>query len=66
MEFLRPLQSSPPLEAVHALLRARCPAMMQDRYLAPDIEAASALVADGSLARILRTLPALPTLWIPA
>jgi histidine ammonia-lyase len=66
VEFLRPLQSSPPLEAVHALLRERCPAMMQDRYLAPDIEAASALVADGSLARILRTLPALPTLWIPA
>ncbi|MBT9486258.1 MAG: histidine ammonia-lyase [Rubrivivax sp.] len=66
VEFLRPLQSSPPLEAVHTLLREHCPAMMQDRYLAPDIEAASALVADGSLARILRTLPALPTLWIPA
>ena len=66
VEFLRPLQSSPPLEAVHALLRERCPAMMQDRYLAPDIEAASALVADGSLARILRTLPDLPTLWTPA
>jgi histidine ammonia-lyase len=65
IDFLRPLQSSPALEQVHALLRARCPAMMQDRYLAPDIEASSALVRDGSLARILRTLPALPTLWIP-
>jgi histidine ammonia-lyase len=66
VEFLRPLQSSPSLEAVHALLRERCPAMLQDRYLAPDIQAASALVADGSLARILRTLPGLPMLWNPA
>ena len=66
IDFLRPLQSSDVLEQVHALLRAQCPAMMQDRYLAPDIETAGTLVADGSLARILRTLPALPALWIPA
>jgi histidine ammonia-lyase len=63
IEFLRPLASSPPLEAAHALLRRSCPAMMSDRFLAPDIEHASALVASGSLARILRTLPALPVLW---
>jgi len=63
VEFLRPLASSPPLEAAHALLRRECPAMMTDRYLAPDIERASRLVADGSLTRILRTLPALPVLW---
>lgn len=66
IEFLRPLKSSPPLEAVHALLRQTCPAMPQDRYLAPDIERATALVADGSLARVLRSLPALPALWTPA
>ena len=66
VEFLRPLKSSAALEAAHALLRARCPAMASDRYLAPDIEHATALVADGSLARILRELPALPALWIPA
>jgi histidine ammonia-lyase len=66
IEFLRPLRSSPPLEAVHALLRTQCAAMMQDRYLAPDIEHATSLVHDGSLARILRTLPGLPALWIPA
>jgi histidine ammonia-lyase len=65
IDFLRPLQSSPSLEQVHALLRTQCPAMMQDRYLAPDIEAATALVRGGDLARILRTLPGLPTLWIP-
>ena len=40
--------------------------MMQDRYIAPDIEAASALVQDGSLARVLRTLAGLPSLWIAA
>jgi histidine ammonia-lyase len=65
IEFLRPLRSSAAIEQVHATLRAACPAMMQDRYLAPDIDAASALVRDGALARILRTLPGLPTLWIP-
>ena len=66
VEFLRPLRSSQVLESVHALLRERCPAMHHDRLVAPDIEHASACVADGSLARILRTLPALPALWAPA
>jgi histidine ammonia-lyase len=65
IDFLRPLASSAALEQVHALLRAQCPTMMHDRYLAPDIEAAGALVRDGALARILRTLPELPPLWIP-
>ncbi len=65
IDFLRPLTSSTTLEQVHATLRERCPAMMQDRYLAPDIEAASALVADGTLARTLRTLERLPRLWVP-
>jgi histidine ammonia-lyase len=65
IEFLRPLRSSAALEAVHALVRRHCAPMPTDRYLAPDIEHATALVLDGSLARILRTLPALPTLWIP-
>ena len=66
VEFLRPLRSSAALESVHALLRTQCPPMPQDHYLAPDIERATAMVADGSLARILRSLPALPALWIPA
>jgi histidine ammonia-lyase len=46
------------------LLRRRVPPMPADRYLAPDIEAASAMVADGSLAGVLRDVPALPALWI--
>jgi histidine ammonia-lyase len=66
IEFLRPLKSSTPLEAAHALLRTRCPAMHEDRLVAPDIEAATTLVRDGSLSRIFRTLPGLPALWIPA
>jgi histidine ammonia-lyase len=66
IEFLRPLQSSVALESLHALLRTHCAAMMGDRYIAPDIERATSLVTDGSLARVLRGLPGLPTLWIPA
>jgi histidine ammonia-lyase len=66
IEFLRPLRSSAPLEAAHALLRESCAAMHQDRYIAPDIEHAAELVRSGALARILRTLPALQPLWIPA
>ena len=66
VDFLRPLASSPPLEAAHAVLRERCPTMAHDRFLAPEIEAASALVRDGALARVLHTLPDLPPLWIPA
>jgi histidine ammonia-lyase len=66
IDFLRPLRSSPALEQVHASLRSRCPSMMEDRYLAPDIEAASALVRDGSLGAVFRKLPDLPALWVPA
>jgi histidine ammonia-lyase len=66
VEFLRPLRSSAPLEAAHALLRQRCPAMMQDRYLAPDIEAATAAVLNGQAAGVLRRLAGLPALWVAA
>ena len=66
IEFLRPMRSSTPVEAAHALLRAHCPPMLRDRYLAPDIARATRLVRDGSLASILRGLDGLPALWIPA
>ena len=66
IEFLRPLSSSEPLEAAHGLLRTGCPSIDVDRYLAPDIEHASALVAEGALGRILHTLRGLPPLWTPA
>ncbi len=63
IEFLRPLRSSEPLERAHALLRSAVPAMAQDRYLAPDIDTATTMVGDGSLARILHSLPQLPA-WL--
>ena len=66
IDFLRPLVSSEVLEAVHAELRAGVPMMAEDRYLAPDIALASAQVRDGTLARILQSVPDLPALWIPA
>jgi histidine ammonia-lyase len=44
IEFHRPLKTSEPLEAAHAKLRARVPRMAQDRFFAPAIEAAAALV----------------------
>ena len=66
IEFLRPLQQLGRRSRRRTRCCApRCPAMAHDRYLAPDIERATALVADGSLARILRTLPGLPALWTP-
>ena len=64
IEFLRPLASSPALEAAHRLLRGHCPAMPTDRYLAPDIEQASRLVREGALSALFRGLPGLPALWV--
>ncbi len=66
IEFLRPLRSSAALEQVHALLRSKVASISHDRYLAPEMARATAMVRDGSLARILRTLPDLPMLWQPA
>ena len=63
VEFLRPLRSSAALEQAHALLRAQCAPMPTDRYLAPDIERATALVAEGALSSVFRNLDGLPTLW---
>jgi histidine ammonia-lyase len=40
--------------------------MPEDRFIAPDIARATALVHSGTLARILRSLPDLPALWTPA
>jgi histidine ammonia-lyase len=65
IEFLRPLASSPPLEAAHALLRGQCPAMPEDRTPAPDINAAAALLRSGAAAQVLRTLDGLPARWPP-
>lgn len=47
LEFHRPLRSSAPLEALHAQLRSQVPHLAEDRLMAPDIAAATALVEAG-------------------
>ncbi len=64
IDFLRPLKSSVPLEEAHALLRMECATIMTDRYLAPEIERATALVHNGALSRVFRAIAGLPALWI--
>ncbi|BEV71958.1 MULTISPECIES: histidine ammonia-lyase [unclassified Paludibacterium] len=47
IDFQRPLKSSDKLEAVHAQLRAEVPFYSEDRYLAPDLNAAQQMVLSG-------------------
>ena len=44
IEFLRPLKTTAPLEAVIRAVRRDVPALERDRFLAPDIEAASSIL----------------------
>jgi histidine ammonia-lyase len=51
LEFQRPLKTSPALEIAAERLREKVPRLEDDRYMAPDIAAATALVPSlGSLA----------------
>jgi histidine ammonia-lyase len=52
-DFHRPLVSSPPLERVRAQLREHVPRLLDDRYLAPDINIAADLVRSGGLAMVV-------------
>jgi histidine ammonia-lyase len=49
VDLRRPLRTTRPLEAVHAVIRAKVPAMMVDRPISPDIMAVRAMIDDGSL-----------------
>jgi histidine ammonia-lyase len=49
-DFRAPLASSAPLERVRTRLRAEAPMLEHDRFFAPDMQAATALVAGGALA----------------
>ncbi len=51
-DFHAPLRSSPALEAVRAVLRREVPGLVEDRYFAPDIEAATRLVTSGAIAAV--------------
>ena len=49
IEFRAPLVTSPALAAVVAALRTQVPALGEDRFMAPDLDTAGALIADGTL-----------------
>ncbi|MGB5864528.1 MAG: histidine ammonia-lyase [Sulfitobacter sp.] len=49
IEFRAPLQTSGTLKSPMAVLRAQIPAIAEDRYMAPSIEAAADLVKTGAL-----------------
>ena len=49
LDFRRPLRSSPPLEAVHALIRSEVPPLDADRVLYPDIQKVTVMVRDGRI-----------------
>ncbi|MGC1488220.1 MAG: histidine ammonia-lyase, partial [Albidovulum sp.] len=51
VEARAPLATSPVLQAVVARLRQDVATLGEDRYLAPDIEAATALVRSGAITK---------------
>jgi histidine ammonia-lyase len=56
-DFHAPLTSSPVVEAVRAALRTEVPTLADDRHMAPDIAAATALIASGAVAALAAPLP---------
>jgi len=52
IDFRRPLRSSEPLEAAHAMVRSVAPHLDGDRFLATDIEACRPLVREGRFAAL--------------
>jgi histidine ammonia-lyase len=49
LDLRLPLRPAPGLAGAHDAVRARVPAMMVDRPVAPDIEAVKALIDDGTI-----------------
>jgi histidine ammonia-lyase len=49
LNFLRPLKTSPQLEAVWSLVRSKVPEYKQDRYMKPDIDAVKELLSSGKI-----------------
>ena len=62
-DFHTGLRSGPSLEQARAALRAEVPALDDDRHLAPDIEAATGMVASGAL---VEAAAAIPLPWVAA
>ena len=63
-DFHAPLLSSAPLEALRTLVRREVPHLEDDRYLHPDIDAATKLVGDGAVIDAVGDV-ALPSLERP-
>lgn len=57
IEARAPLLTSAPLQAVIARLRADIPTLAEDRYLAPDLERAAALIRSDALAEVAGLRP---------
>ncbi|MFD1883348.1 histidine ammonia-lyase [Paracoccus pacificus] len=51
IDFRAPLVTSPALQRVMATIRAEVPKLDDDRFMAPDLARAAALIADGTLIR---------------
>ncbi|MFN5999454.1 MAG: aromatic amino acid lyase, partial [Paracoccaceae bacterium] len=51
VEFRAPLRTSAPLQAAVRALRTKVHALEEDRYLAPDLAMAAAMVAEGALSK---------------
>eukprot|EP01096_Ripella_sp_DP13-Kostka_P005405 TRINITY_DN1843_c0_g1_i1.p1 TRINITY_DN1843_c0_g1~~TRINITY_DN1843_c0_g1_i1.p1 ORF type:complete len:529 (+),score=216.08 TRINITY_DN1843_c0_g1_i1:110-1696(+) len=49
IDFLRPLRSTEPLEKLHELVRSKVATWDQDRFMNPDIEAATELIRSGAV-----------------
>jgi histidine ammonia-lyase len=56
IDFHRPLTTSPHLEHVHAQLRQKVSFYEEDRFFAPDIEAAKGMVMRGELSASCKEL----------
>jgi histidine ammonia-lyase len=54
LEYRRPLRTSAPLEAVHALIRTEVPPLDSDRVLYPDMQKVIAMVRDGRIGACVR------------
>jgi histidine ammonia-lyase len=53
-DFLAPLTSSAPLEAVRKRVRSEVPRLEDDRYFYPDIQKALQMVRSGALAEAVK------------
>jgi histidine ammonia-lyase len=56
-DFHHPLKSSAALEAVRAVVRDRVPALDEDRYLHTDLNEATALVHEGTIVKLVSSIP---------